>query len=133
MNRRDFFKGLIHRVLFIGGLAALCYPVLSFITFRKNCTRTIVFHPHQPDSAILFKDGIYLLKGESGTHAFSARCPHLGCGVNYDSVSQRFQCPCHGSVFDLSGKWISGPAKKDLEKITATRNDKGDISMTLTL
>jgi len=45
----------------------------------------------------------------------SSRCPHLGCTVQRDS--EGFVCPCHGSRFDLEGRWLSGPAKRDLQRL----------------
>ena len=42
--------------------------------------------------------------------ALSQKCPHLGCQVPFCESSGRFECPCHGSVFDIGGEWIEGPA-----------------------
>jgi Rieske Fe-S protein len=46
--------------------------------------------------------------------AFSSRCSHFGCEVTLPEENI-IKCPCHGSVFDGSGKVISGPTRKDLE------------------
>ena len=73
-----------------------------------------------------FKDGIKSVKGYiSGCvnsnvdgmineHAVERICPHLGCKLLYNSVEKTWDCPCHGSRFDLSGKVISGPANRDI-------------------
>ncbi len=37
-------------------------------------------------------------------------CSHLGCSVAYAADARQFQCPCHGSQFDVSGKVVHGPA-----------------------
>jgi len=42
--------------------------------------------------------------------AISQKCPHLGCRVPFCDSSGRFECPCHGSVFDIGGEWIEGPS-----------------------
>jgi len=39
-------------------------------------------------------------------------CTHLGCVPN--KTAQGWLCPCHGSVYDNSGRIISGPAPKNL-------------------
>lgn len=50
---------------------------------------------------------------------FSAVCPHQGCVVA--PAGARFDCPCHGSIFDgATGAVTHGPAPKGLTKLTAT-------------
>ncbi len=39
-------------------------------------------------------------------------CTHLGCVPN--KTAQGWFCPCHGSVYDNSGRILSGPAPKNL-------------------
>lgn len=61
------------------------------------------------------KKAVALVKTQEGqVKAFSAVCTHLGCIVQYKEDKKNFQCNCHGSVFDLSGKNIAGPAPKPL-------------------
>ena len=44
----------------------------------------------------------------------SALCTHLKCVIEYADSEGIFQCPCHGSQFDLEGAVINRPAKKPL-------------------
>ena len=46
-------------------------------------------------------------------------CPHLGCTVPYCNQSGRFECPCHGSTYNLHGEWIEGPAPRGLDRFKA--------------
>lgn len=49
-----------------------------------------------------------------------AACTHLGCLLRSMSAAKRletgigWQCPCHASRFDLSGRVLSGPARSNL-------------------
>lgn len=44
------------------------------------------------------------------------RCPHLGCALKWDRAEHCWDCPCHGSRFDETGKLLDGPATRDLDR-----------------
>ena len=48
-------------------------------------------------------------------HVLSARCTHLGCFVTWNTAERSWDCPCHGSRFDVDGQVIQGPAVRDLD------------------
>lgn len=39
------------------------------------------------------------------------RCPHMGCKLSWNEAESTWDCPCHGSRFDSSGKLITGPSQ----------------------
>ena len=48
---------------------------------------------------------------------FSAVCPHLGGIVAWNPTEKTWDCPCHGSRFDVSGRVLNGPAIGGLEPV----------------
>merc|ERR1712118_333891 len=53
-------------------------------------------------------------EGLVGNYGINAVRTHLGCVVPYNAVEKQFQCPCHGSRYDLTGKVVRGPAPLSL-------------------
>ena len=47
-------------------------------------------------------------------HATSAVCPHMACLVQWNDAERSWDCPCHGSRFDLDGAVLEGPATEPL-------------------
>jgi glycine/D-amino acid oxidase-like deaminating enzyme/nitrite reductase/ring-hydroxylating ferredoxin subunit len=71
-----------------------------------------------PDGGGILRDGLRKIAAYRDTqgsiHQMSAVCTHLGCIVNWNSAEKTWDCPCHGSRFDKSGKVLNGPAATDL-------------------
>jgi glycine/D-amino acid oxidase-like deaminating enzyme/nitrite reductase/ring-hydroxylating ferredoxin subunit len=57
---------------------------------------------------------------QGGVHAVSATCTHLGCTVRWNGAERSWDCPCHGSRFDLDGTVLTGPAVTPLERVDVT-------------
>ena len=45
------------------------------------------------------------------TYTVLRRCPHMGCTLLFNSIEKTWECPCHASKFDITGKCIKGPSK----------------------
>ncbi|MEJ7790763.1 MAG: FAD-dependent oxidoreductase [Gaiellaceae bacterium] len=59
---------------------------------------------------------VAVYKDETGSiHAVSPVCTHMRCLVDWNAVEKTWDCPCHGSRFDVDGHVLEGPAKRDLE------------------
>ena len=66
----------------------------------------------------LIRRGIHMVaayREEDGTlHERSASCTHQGCILRFNAMEKSWDCPCHGSRFDVQGKVLNGPAVIDL-------------------
>ncbi len=69
---------------------------------------------------------------ELGIRALYQKCPHLGCRVPVCESSARFECPCHGSVFNRVGERVEGPAPRSMDRF-AIRLDDGDVVVDTTV
>jgi glycine/D-amino acid oxidase-like deaminating enzyme/nitrite reductase/ring-hydroxylating ferredoxin subunit len=71
-----------------------------------------------PGEGLVVKPGlrpIAVHRDEAGQlHAVSAVCTHMGCVVTWNRAEQSWDCPCHGSRFDASGRVLHGPATRAL-------------------
>jgi cytochrome b6-f complex iron-sulfur subunit len=70
-----------------------------------------------PASVTPFPEGrFYLVRlADGGFLALSSTCSHLGCAVPWNERDQNFPCPCHASVFDITGAVKSPPAPRPLD------------------
>jgi menaquinol-cytochrome c reductase iron-sulfur subunit len=58
---------------------------------------------------------VWLMRSGDQVRALSVTCPHLGCGV--EKTQSGFGCPCHTSVFDITGKRVAGPAPRNMDSL----------------
>lgn len=65
--------------------------------------------------------------GERGLMALWQKCVHLGCRVPSCESSQGFECPCHGSKYNLHGEYEDGPAPRNLDHFGVEVNDRGEL------
>lgn len=57
--------------------------------------------------------------GQGSVTAFSPACTHLGCAYHWDASAHEFICPCHSSIFSISGEVKAGPAPRSLDRFEA--------------
>ena len=47
-------------------------------------------------------------------HFIYNKCPHMGCSLIFNTVEKTWDCPCHGSRFNMNGSIIKGPSIKSI-------------------
>jgi nitrite reductase/ring-hydroxylating ferredoxin subunit len=62
---------------------------------------------------------IALYRSEEGElKALAPTCTHMGCHVTWNDTERSWDCPCHGARYGIDGTVLTGPADKDLERIS---------------
>jgi Rieske Fe-S protein len=123
-KRRNF----INTILTVAGTAtagSIVYPIFRFLlppqTAETEATSVVAAKVSEVpiNSAKIFKfgnkPGILIRLSEQTFLAFSAKCTHLDCIVQYKEDRKIIWCACHGGVYDLTGKNIAGPPPRPLE------------------
>jgi glycine/D-amino acid oxidase-like deaminating enzyme/nitrite reductase/ring-hydroxylating ferredoxin subunit len=54
--------------------------------------------------------------GDGEAHAVSLRCTHLGCLLRFNAAETSWDCPCHGSRYNVDGDVLEGPAVQPLAR-----------------
>jgi menaquinol-cytochrome c reductase iron-sulfur subunit len=134
-------RGLLGR--FIGLIAALIgailvYPLAGYTIFPAlkrrseewvdilDPTRLKPLEPKSIEVVMSLKDGwlkstavksVWAVRKGDEIVIYSPLCTHLGCGYRWEAERQVFFCPCHGSVFNIDGRVLAGPAPRPLDTL----------------
>jgi len=137
-SRRSFLKGMVG-VLSALVAAAMAVPLVGAIagpSFRTKELRwakvgninslplerpTNMKFPYKTEDAYIRETiihDVWIIKHSSSeVTVFSPICPHLGCHYDWHPEGNEFICPCHGSVYSLTGKVLGGPAPRPLDTL----------------
>jgi cytochrome b6-f complex iron-sulfur subunit len=72
---------------------------------------------------------VWIVSNPDGIYAFEAKCTHLGCTPRWETASQRFKCPCHGSQFNIEGDVVGGPAPVPLYRVAIALTQDGQLQV----
>ena len=93
--------------------------VHSFITSRIKIPEKDLSVIKNDNGGIIRVKGtpIGIYKDKNGkVYAVEPTCTHLGCLLTWNNVDKTWDCPCHGSRFDYTGKNMYEPAVEDLPR-----------------
>lgn len=94
--------------------------IKSFITNRIKIPKEDLSAINKDNGGIIKIDGknVGIYKSSNGDiFAVNPTCTHLGCLLTWNNVDKTWDCPCHGSRFDFTGKNLYDPAFKNLERL----------------
>jgi len=130
---------------FIGNLAKGAGSLIVLPTLITSCEEDPITDPNgnngenlltvdltDGQNRALLSEGGYIVQNNviiinnGGSYiALSSVCTHSGCDISYNASNNNLPCPCHGSLFSLSGSVLNGPAEAPLATYPVTEN--GDM------
>lgn len=104
--------------------ALLVYPPVKIDGAERVMPGSYLYfsYPKAGDAAVLVRttDGQYL--------AYSRKCAHLGCSVDFDEAHRCLTCPCHRGVYDSrTGYVMYGPPPRPLDQIVLQMRAGGQV------
>lgn len=126
--RREFLKHAV--ALAVGALAGVAggatgvsaLPVAVGQALAKS-GKIITYRLPAADGATLDTDNdVVLVRTGNQVLAFSLKCPHSGAELRWKEPVSRFECPRHDSKFERPGVYISGRAKRNMDKFSLRRD-----------
>jgi cytochrome b6-f complex iron-sulfur subunit len=129
MKRRHFIQRIALVLATVtGAVAAVSYLRQFFPRLAGERQRISLGDPRLfPVDTYTFlpEHNIYIYRDHEGIKAMSAVCTHLGCIL--EKSTDGFECPCHGSCYNLDGEVLSGPAPRDLSWYQVGRFPDGKL------
>lgn len=113
-NRNNFFASIIETS------QNLAVDVAGWANNILNLDAKKIARIKNNQGAIVVIDGkrVGAFRDKEGKmHLIRVVCPHLGCSLKWNKDEKSFDCPCHGSRFDVDGNIINNPAINNVEKI----------------
>ncbi len=147
IGRRDFFGAIVKTLgALVGTMLAVPLGgyVLSPVLRREtdgswislgNADKFAADRPTRVEYSYEKQDGwlktkvsryAFVVQRPERVIAFSPICTHLGCSVAWNEEKKQFNCPCHGGVYNTSGKVVSGPPPKPLTQFE-TKVEEGKL------
>ena len=117
IGRRDFLgmaaSGAAMLALGVATLGMMRLPKAAVLSSPSKKYRVVLPESLAVGTAFLPPGrSVAVFRDDEGVYAISLICTHLGCIVK--SVADGFECPCHGSRFELNGSVKKGPAPRAL-------------------
>lgn len=104
--------------------STLVYPPMKVEGAERVIAGSYLYfeYPTPRDAAVLMRsvEGEYL--------AYSRKCAHRGCSVDYDQAQKCLRCPCHRGVYDSrTGYVMYGPPPRPLDQIILQMRAGGEV------
>lgn len=131
LGRREFVRHMMvgwGSLSLIAGISAagLMRFLLPNVLYEPPTVFRVGFPESFPEGVTTIPErNVFVVRKGGSFHAISSICTHLRCRVGH--VRNGFQCPCHGSRFDIEGNVIRGAAPRPLDWYEVTLAENGEI------
>jgi len=129
-TRRDFLKLSTNTLLAIAGAMGLG-GLVKFLSYQFDEAPQTEFdighkydYPYNSRTVLAYIPAV-IIHDKNGYQALSLTCSHLGCTTEPRNFG--FECPCHGSRFDPTGKTLKGPAVSSLKQLQVEETEDGNL------
>ena len=104
--------------------SAVAYPPVKIEGAEKLLAGSSLYFDY-PTS----KDPAVLLRSNEGEYAaYSRKCTHAGCSLDFDAARRCLKCPCHQGTFDTRvGNVMYGPPQRPLDQIVLQVRAGGQV------
>ena len=117
-TRRKFLSSLGWLASFgtFGGLTAATGRYLFPNVLYEPPLEFKIAPPEEYPEGVTFVSAkrIFVIRQQNLIRVVSGVCTHIGCTIRWSEQRNRFECPCHGSIFKEDGAVATGPAPKPL-------------------
>ena len=102
----------------------ISYPPMKIEGAEKVMPGSFLYfsYPRGNDAAVLVRahDGEFM--------AYSRKCAHLGCSVDFDLAHRCLKCPCHQGAYDSrTGSVMYGPPPRPLDQVILQVRAGGEV------
>jgi menaquinol-cytochrome c reductase iron-sulfur subunit len=104
------------RYLSVGRLDAIPLGTPTKLTYQEGVETAYLYGMQKREVWVMRHSATSLT-------VFSPICPHLACRLFWSSEAQKFVCPCHGSVFSITGEVLAGPSPRPLDALPYRTED----------
>ena len=118
LSRRDFLSGVgwVATCAAFGGLLAASGRYLVPNVLYEPPHAYKIGRPQDYPEGVNYvpQKRIFLVRQQTLIRVVSAVCTHIGCTVSWVEERNRWECPWHGTFFNVDGVVITGPAPRPL-------------------
>ena len=111
LNKKNIYKNFFS-LSRNGSFVKLTSSIKSNAETAKTYIKMRLIKPNKYKLIYGKKNNKDIVTYKQGKKEYSVynRCPHMACKLLFNEKEKTWDCPCHGSRFDLKGKSIFGPS-----------------------